>query len=441
MVRGVGTFLNLIMQNLLLSLCFILLYSDLLCAQDRLYVVQYGDESLAEIQLATGAVNGHVLDLGFGCNDIVVSDTRLLITNSLLNTVQVIDAEANVTLADFPTMGGVNPYSLAVVNDDTVAVTNWISNNVLLMRLMDGAIVGNISVGVAPQGIIAHADQVFICLTRYESFGVYGPGVVLIYDRGTFQLLDSLRVGTNPQTAAVDDRNRLHVVCTGDYDQIGGEIHVIDLDVPENHAIVPIGGTPMSVSFGGNQAFVAAGGWGVNGAVYRYRLSDLAILNDAMSPISVGVGATDVEVLPDGSFFVSCSMDDAIEYRNQVGTLLQRFLVSDSPGQMALYSSPSHAWPRDPTPVPSSITIEEAYPNPFNGNVRFRLSESSLKPEKIHIFNEMGQFVDAVEISPGSMEIAWNPASSQINGISSGVYIAVLDDDGGGDVLRIVFVK
>lgn len=429
------------MKILSTLICLFMLMCGVGYSQSKLYVVQYGDESLAEINLATGIVNNHVLDLGYGCNDIVVSAHRLLVTNSLLNTVQVIDAESNVTLADFSTTGGINPYSLAVLNDDTIAVTNWISNNVLLMRMTDGAVVGNIPVGVGPQGIIAHESRVFVCLTRYQSFGVYGPGVVRIYDRRNFQLLDSLQVGMNPQTAALDSQNRLHVVCTGNYTSISGEIHVFDLDEPDSQTILPVGGSPMNVSFGGDQAVVAAGGWGGSGEVYRYRLSDLAILNSAASPIGVGVGATDVEALPDGSFFVSCSMEDAVEYRDQGGALLQRFLVSDGPGQMALYSSPSQTHPRHPTPIASSISIEEAYPNPFNSSIRFRLTGVSHRAENIRIFNEMGQFVDDIEISPGLMEIAWNPGSHWGNGLSSGAYMVILGDGCGGNARRIVFVK
>ncbi|MDD5087440.1 MAG: T9SS type A sorting domain-containing protein [bacterium] len=429
------------MKKFVFLICFLVLSSGFSDAQDRLYVVQYGDESLAEIRLATGIVNSHVLDLGYGCNDIVVSDHRLLVTNSLLNTVQMIDAETNATFGDFPTAGGVNPYSLAVVNQDTVAVTNWISNNILLMRLTDGSVVGNVSVGVAPQGILAHEDRVFVCLTRYQSFGVYGPGVVMVYSRPGFQWLDSLQVGMNPQTAAVDDQNRLHVVCTGNYANIAGEIYVIDLDAPENHAIVPIGGSPMNLSCGGGQVVIAAGGWGGHGEVYRYRLSDLAMLNSSTSPIFVGVGATDVEALSDGSFFVSCSMDDAVEYRDSNGALLQRYLVSDAPGQMVLYASPNETNPGHQTIVASSLSIEEAYPNPFNSTVHFRLSNVSRTTENIRIFNEMGQFVDNIEIPPGMGESVWNPANHGVNIISSGMYLAVLGADGGGKATRILFVK
>lgn len=81
---------------------------------------------------------------------------------------------------------------------------------------------------------------------------------------------------------------------------------------------------------------MAAGGWGERGEVYRYRLSDLTLLNDAANPLTTGPGATDVEAQPDGSFLVSCFMANTVEQHAADGALLASYPMSSGPGQMVL---------------------------------------------------------------------------------------------------------
>ncbi len=260
-----------------------------------------------------------------------------------------------------------------LLNADTLAVSCWITNNVLLLRISDGAVVGDIPVGVAPEGMLVYDSKLFVCLTRYLSFGVFGPGAVMVYDRTTLTLLDSLQVGINPQSVAVDDAGRLHVVCTSDYSGAGGSIHIFNAATLARDTVLATGGSPAAVSFGGGYAVVAAGGWGEQGIVFRYRLTDLALLNDATNPIATDTGATDVEAQADGSFFVSCFAANQVEQRTADGALIATYPMSVGPGQMVMVSAPNSV-PAARGNLPMDARIAEAYPNPFNGSVRLVLS-------------------------------------------------------------------
>jgi YVTN family beta-propeller protein len=409
-------------------------------AQERLYIVQGLDESLGKIELSNGNVNQHVLDLGYGCNDILLANNKLYVTNSLLNTVQEIDPVTNTTLRDIPVTGCQNPYSSALLNPDTLVVTNWVSNNVALIRLSDGTVVGTIPVGLGPEGILMHDSRVFVCLTRYLSFGDYGPGVVMVYDRTSLALIDSIRVGTDPQSMAVDDQNRLHVVCTGNYGNIPGSISVVDLETLVIDTTLSIGGTPTAVSFGGGYAFIAAGGWAGHGEVLRYRLSDLDIVNDQAHALPTGLGATDVEARTDGSFYVSCFSDATIEHRSATGQLLQSFPVSTGPGQMVLFSE-ANAVPGDEKPLPSQTDLIEAFPNPFNSAVTFSLATISHEMTNINIYNSIGQMVDQLVIAPGRTSIVWSPRPGGKSSASSGTYYAVWGVSGQNFVKKVVYLK
>lgn len=407
-------------------------------ASERLYVVQYNDESLGRVDPESGDVNPHVLDLGYGCNDIAAHGNRLYVVNSLMNSIQEIDAESQTTLREISTTGGMNPYSLAMLNDDTILITNFVSNNLLLLRISDGQIVGNIPVGLSPEGIVVHENRVFVCLTRYSSAG-FGVGCVMILNRATFDPVDSLCVGKNPQFAAIDDQNRLHVVCTGDYVSEAGSVYVFNLDALESPAILHVGGAPSAISFGGGYAFLSAGGWGGSGMVFRYRLSDLIVLNSEANPIYTATGATDVIALSDGSFFVSCAMSDIIEHRHPEGSLIHSYSVGAGPGAMLMYGSASNA-PVIPI-SPPKVAIAEAYPNPFNGVVRLQLDSPSKENLNIIIYNSIGQEVDMLRVCPGESSILWNTHNNRLSQLSTGNYWAVWDAEGSGKPIRLTLIR
>jgi hypothetical protein len=295
-------------------------------------------------------------------------------------------------------------------------------------------------VGVGPEGMLALDTRLFVCLTRYLSPGEFGPGAVMVYDRVTLTLLDSLQVGINPQSIAVDAANRLHVVCTNSYGDAAGSIHIFDATTLVRDTILATGGSPAEVSFGGGYAFVAAGGWGEQGEVYRYRLSDLAMVNDAVNPIYTGSGATDIEVPPDGSFYVSCSLADQVEHRTAEGTLLEIFPMSLGPGQMVLTPPPSAA--RPPRVIlPQDARIAEAYPNPFNSAVRLVLSGSRRTFSYINIYNVLGMKVGTVGVPAGVDKIVWNPALNHGISVPSGTYWAVWEGGGGENGVKLLYLK
>ena len=422
-----------VISMIVLSCC-----SGLCVAGEHLYVVQYNGESLGRIDLTSGFVNNQVLELGYGCNEIVVLGTRLYITNSFINTVQEIDAENQITLRDLPMTGGNNPYSLTALNNDTLAVTHFLSNNILLLRLSDGQIIGNIPVGSGPEGILAFEDRFYVCVTGYSPQG-YAPGKVLVYNRYSMALLDSLSVGINPQFAAIDSQNRLHVVCTGNYVDVAGQVYIFNLNTHNNPAILSVGGTPSTISFSEEFAFLAAGGWGGSGKIYRYRLSDLAILNSDINPITTELGAYDAVAVSDGTFYVSCAERDVVEHRTADGSLISTFLVGDGPGFMTYYETPSNT-PIVQDWIPSESKME-AFPNPFNSVVFLRFEQSQKVQSNIKIYNNIGQQVDELKTDFGNSVLAWNPSLSSINHLSTGTYFAVLAGSNDLKPLRLVYIK
>jgi YVTN family beta-propeller protein len=409
-------------------------------AQDRMYVVQGLDESLGEINLNNDQVRQHVLDLGYGCNDIILAGNRLYVTNSLLNSVQEIDPATNTTLRNIPVVGGVNPYACALLNPDTLVVSNWVSNNLALIRLSDGATVGTVPTGIGPEGIVVNGDHVLVCITRYLPNGTFGPGLVMVYDRSTMAFIDSISVGTNPQSAIADSWNRLHVACTGDYSSHPGQIDIINLETLRKDTVLAIGGSPAAISFGGDRAFVAAGGWAGHGDVLSYRLAGLAIVNDGAHPLATGLGATDVEGRADGTFLVSCFSEATVEHRSATGQLLHSYPLSTGPGQMVFVPGANAASP-SPETVPANAELLEAFPNPFNGGTNFRFGTSSRSVSYLTIYNEIGQLVDQVSVPPLTEQMAWSPRGNTKSAVSSGIYYVRWTVNGRQIPYRLIYLR
>lgn len=425
--------------NKMMLVFFFILLAQLCSAAPTLFVVQTLDESAATIDLTTEAVNQHATTLGTIPNDVIVHRNRVYVANSGYNNIQEIDAETAETIREIQVPGGVNVWSMAMLNDDTVAVTCSVSNNVVVIRLSDEAVVGTLSAGVAPQSILVNGDYFYVGVTGV-SYPVFGPASVFVFDRFSLSRVDSLPVAVNPQGLAVDDQNRLHIVCTGDYANQSGKVDVIDLATRELVTELSVGGTPSNISIGNGVAYLAAGGWGTDGYVYTYRVSDLSVLHDAGNPLTTGSGAFDVEARPDGSFWVSCFNIDVVEHRDEAGSLIRSYELSDGPAQLALYEGTqevSHDFPV----VPESIVLANVYPNPFNSEIEIRLNSITKTSSNIHIYNCIGQHVRTLSVPIGRDYARWNGRDDSGNALSSGVYIANFAAGLSFDSKRMILLK
>jgi hypothetical protein len=391
-----------------------LLYSVQAWTQERVYVVQALGENLGMVDVASEAVNADVMDLGTLANEIETDGSKLFVTSS--QNVQIISTINHQVLDNFPLLGCDGTWASAVLSDDSIAVTCSISDALYVVRRSSGEVVYHERIGNAPQGILALGERLFVSLTRLE-FPDYGPGAVMIFNRRTLQFEDSLETGINPQFMAIDPSGRLHVVCTGNYGDVPGEVDVFDLTNLTRVGTLLVGGTPSTVAFNFVYGYVAAGGWVNHGEVYRYRLQDLFVDHGVANPILVGLGAADIVCRTNGEILVSCFQDDVIERRSADGALLQTYELGDGPGYMVGMGTFTDA--EDQPVLPLSIEVLKAYPNPFNGTVTIALGAPLSRESKMIIFNSLGQYVDDLIVPAGATFGRWSPTA---NGISSGNY-------------------
>ncbi len=193
-----------------------------------------------------------------------------------------------------PMPPGSNPYAGAFL-DGRLYISGFGSDKLYIIE--QNTIVDSVSVGKAPEGVIAFGGRIYIVCTGYDlATYTFGQGSLYRYDPGSGQL-DSVPLGINPQFCAVDGHDRLHVLVTGDYPDWGGSVwgKVVVVD-PGNLAILD------SVPFPGHSpgAIAILGDWGYavgwDGVLLAYGIPSMTL----MDSLPMGQGITGLAAEPNG---------------------------------------------------------------------------------------------------------------------------------------------
>ncbi|MCC6476216.1 T9SS type A sorting domain-containing protein [bacterium] len=426
------------MKNI--TIYFLLLLSAILPAQANpiIYCNNSLDESLGWCDLADHSSNSTAVTLGNIPNDVLVMGNFLYVVNSGYNNLQEVDRLTLETVREIPLAGCVNPYALTKVDDQHLAVTGLISNTLSIVELPSGSIIATRIFGLGLQAVTTHGNRIYVLSTGF-SWPNYGEGYLFALDASSYVILDSLFIGTNPQGIAFDSQGRAHIACTGDYADIQGSVVILDPLQRVTIASLPLGGTPASLSLGDGFAFVPAGGWADDGYIYRYRLSDLVVMNNSSNPILCGSGASDIIALPNNEFVVSCFMDATLEHRSSAGELIRTYLMSAGAGAIDAWFGTSDASEQSPS-VAESRDLLRAYPNPFNSSTTIALTGAA-NGNRLGVYNLLGQRVADLAVQPGQAEAKWSPASMGGTELSGGVYLINSDEPSRYDPILLYYLK
>lgn len=134
-------------------------------------------------------------------NDVLVVGDRAWIANSTSNTVQVVDLAADATVQEVNTGDATSPWSLARLGDDLAAVPLNLSQEVAVVDLAAGAVLGRTAMPTGealaplpgrtpiprPQGIAVTSDgRVLVSLTNLgEDYQPAGHGVLVVLEEAT----------------------------------------------------------------------------------------------------------------------------------------------------------------------------------------------------------------------------------------------------------------
>ena len=424
-----------------------------------MYVLNGSAETVSKMNMESNTIVQNILNTGQLPNQIAVYDQMIYVVNSGTDDITIIDPENDQqvfnTIALDP---GNNPWAIGFPGTNKAYVTNFLDHSVSVVNLETGAVQKRIEVGIGPEGILVHENHAFVANTGFTGYGQpYAQASVSIIDSRTDSVTHTLPVPANAQDLAVDPLGRIHVVCTGDFGSIPGQVVIIDLDTGlsmDTPAVVDtlsIGGTPSDIVITPNgKGYCMAWGDGVNGFLYSYDAFADTVMRGAGDPIRIG---------PNVWHIVYDSVEDVlwIPYMSEWGGdgFVQRFdTVTDSvvwnsgvlgngTQDIAILEPILSCCPTTDA-GPESCILYPNYPNPFNPETLIRYAVEHRQTVKLTVYNSRGQkirtLVDRVE-DAGIHEIAWDGTDMDGNQVPNGVYFYCLQHTTFNHVRKMTLLK
>jgi len=273
-------------------------------------------------------------------NDVDLVGDRLYIVNSLDNTIQEIDAATGQTVACIEIGPGANPWAFAVdpVDSSRAWVTTFLGGDVVELDLAARRVLRRRKVGPAMEGLLVTPDHIAVTLTGFEgSEGRFGQGEVVVLNRATLEIVARLPVPTNPQDLARGADGRIHVVCTGNFGNaepaVWGSVVRIETDWSAVRDTLTLGGTPARIAVAENgTAFVAA----FFGGLLAYDTATFTLYADASAPLEGSPGYSAVAVSGNRAYAANFDLDAILVLDATARTPLGDVLTGDGPVALAI---------------------------------------------------------------------------------------------------------
>jgi len=251
------------------------------------YVANNGG-GVSVIDTATNAVSETITDSG-GSSPymaaVAFDGTRGYVTNSVQNTLTVIDTPTNSVDRSIPV--GNHPAGVAVApGGGFVYVTNYGDGTVSVVDTATLTVTATIAVSSNPDGVVVTPDGKSV----YVTHDIAGSGSVSVIDTTANAVVASIAVGGNSTAIAVSaDGTRAYVVNRGSY-----TVSVIDTASRTVVGTIGVGDFPHGIALLGTRAYVP------NSASNSVSVVDLTTMVE-LQRIPVGDRPISVALLPDGS--------------------------------------------------------------------------------------------------------------------------------------------
>jgi hypothetical protein len=313
----------------------------------RRFVAVAGDQTLRLLDAEAGDWEPGVWGLGLASNWIVPAADRLYVVNSVSNDLSRFRLEESLSLEalaplDLGRERNRNPWAAARGGDGRLLVSNLLENTVSLVDPAAGRVDAVWAAGLAPEGVGVRDSLAWVVNSGYDfaTFS-FGPGSLYLYDYPEGELRDSVALPVNAQFGALDGEGRLHVVCTGDYGEVGGEVVVLELPSLAQAGRLELEGYPGRIAITpAGVACLAAGGWsgeeGSTGLVLRYDAASL----DPLPPLHPSLGVVDVAAGPGSTLWtLSREAGELARWEGEVRT--GAWSLEDPPNALAVWVPPA----------------------------------------------------------------------------------------------------
>ncbi len=247
--------------------------------------------------ISNGEISNDVLPLGKFPNDIKVVGNKIVVVNSGNNNLQLINKDS-LTNIDAMTMAtSCMPMFVDFVGSKGyVTATNY--SKVQIRDLDNSSYHDEIDIYAHNNGsdaICTFDGSVFVNRNNYTvdpnwNF-TYEPEYVLKINSSTKQIVDSVLTGVNVSDLLVDKQGDLHVLCKGDYASVEGVVYKVDGESFDIVDSLALGSSPGAMAYDkkANQVFVSISGMNPDfsgfGKVISYDANSLEIIQGEDDPV------------------------------------------------------------------------------------------------------------------------------------------------------------
>jgi YVTN family beta-propeller protein len=144
--------------------------------------------------------------LGDVANSIVIKADKAYIVVNNSGKIEVVDQS---TLISKATINGLNsPRNMAIINDNKAYVSSLYSDSVAIINLSNNSVDGYINLRRSSEAIIVAGNKAFIS-------NWMGGSEIMVVNTVNNQVIDSIRVGVEPESMVLDRNGTLWVLCNG----------------------------------------------------------------------------------------------------------------------------------------------------------------------------------------------------------------------------------
>jgi YVTN family beta-propeller protein len=195
--------------------------TDKFVAGSGVYIVNEGNfmggnGSLSFYSYDNGLISNDIFEiingrpLGDVPNSMSISGEKAYI---VVNNSGKIEVANKNTMASVATITGlISPRNFALISSTTAYVSSIYSDSVAVIDLSENTISGYINIRRSSESIIVHGNKAFVS-------NWVGGKEIMVIDILTNKVTDSIQVGIEPESMAIDRNNMLWVLCNGGWER------------------------------------------------------------------------------------------------------------------------------------------------------------------------------------------------------------------------------
>ncbi|MBW6515577.1 MAG: T9SS type A sorting domain-containing protein [Candidatus Cloacimonetes bacterium] len=424
------------MKAMQILLCLMILTTLITCLVAELFVLNSVSQTISRIDLATESVNNTFALTGLFPNKMAIKDGYIYLTNSGDSNIQVIDIENGSTTVTIQLENYSNPYDL-LIHQEYAYVTGMLTDKVYKIDLATNSVVAELTVGVAPLGLIVYNDLLYVANSGYQ-YPSYLPGELTVIDLEDFSTLTTIPVPLSPYRMIVDNDGFLHLVCSGNYLDVMGEVVVINTDDQEIVEQIPLNTYATNIILSPWNRVYIADAFGAG--LLAYDLPDFEIVYDSDDLFSTGGSAL---AIYEDRLFVADAGDFMSNSIVRIYDAEENFLNSYQTAMGAV----DIAFRPSTTNIAEDVIISpqmfKVYPNPFQAKAEIKVFSDPYGNDEefeITIYNLRGQRIRKLVTS--SFSISWDGKDGSGKLCAPGVYLLKFSNKNGVDQTgKITLIK